>query len=273
MVADLCRPGGGDLALVMKGSLAADRREHDRACILLPEDLGRHVDLADVDQPARPELEFQEAFAISAQRDLVVDAGGHVAEMRGRNVIAADRLEIEDVDRLLGRLDEVVGAHGRPHQRIGKLGPGRKPFAGEGFKPSGGKQRTSGQELKELAPAGGVIGERRHGEPSLKSDGRAIPTLSAGMCAAPGPSYTAPKSRDNRPDPLRRSQRGSPCPRPPKSAQRSASSTRKDASSSPTPGTWARRAICKVSDSRRSPRPARASPSRRASPTAACLAR
>src|SRR5262249_8013862 len=64
-----------------------------------------------------------------------------------------------------------------------------------------------------------------------------------------------------------------PCPRPPKSAQRSASSTRKDASSFPTPGTWARRGICKASDSRRSPRPARASPSRRAAPTAACRAR
>src|SRR5262245_17700854 len=193
--------------------------------------------------------------------------------MRGRNVLAADRLEIEDVDRLLGRLDEVVRAHGRPHQRIGKPAAGRKPFAGKGVEPSSGEQRTSGQELQEFAPAGGVISERRHGEPSLKSTGRAIPTLSAGVGAAPGPSYTAPKSRDNRPHPLADRKRGSPCPRPPKSAQPSASSTRRDASSSPTPGTWARRAICKVSDSRRSPRPARASPSPRASLTAACRAR
>src|SRR5262249_55346795 len=165
--------------------------------------------------------------------------------MRGRNVVAADRLEIEDVDRLLRRLDELIRTHGRPHQRIGKLAAGRKPFAGEGFKPSGGEQRTSGQKLQELAPAGGLIGERRHGEPSLKKRRARDPTLSAGIGAPPGPSYTAPKSRDNRPDPLRRSQRGfPPCPRPPKSAQRSASSTRKDASSSPTPGTWGRRAIC-----------------------------
>src|SRR5262249_20228161 len=114
-----------------------------------------------------------EALAIGTQRDLVVDARGHVAEMRGRDVLAADRLEIEDVDRLLGRFDKVVRAHGRPHQRIGKLAAGRKPFAGKGVKSSGGEQRTSGQELQELAPAGGVIGERRHGEPSLKSDGRA----------------------------------------------------------------------------------------------------
>src|SRR5215831_17519778 len=126
-------PSGGDLALVVKGSLAADRREHDGACIFQPEDLGRHVDLADVDQPARTKLEFQEALAIGAQRDLVVDAGGHVAEMRGWNVLAADQFEIEDVDRVLGRLDEIVRAHGRPHQRIGKLGAGHESFAGKSF--------------------------------------------------------------------------------------------------------------------------------------------
>src|SRR5262249_32004687 len=45
MVADLGGARGGDLALVVEGSLAADRREHDRACIFHPEDLGRHVDL------------------------------------------------------------------------------------------------------------------------------------------------------------------------------------------------------------------------------------
>src|SRR6516164_4649422 len=47
--------------------------------------------------------------------------------------------------------------------------------------------------------------------PPTKSDGRE-PTLSAGVGAAPGPSYTAPKSRDNRPHPLRRSQKRLPMP-------------------------------------------------------------
>src|SRR6516165_2789741 len=37
--------------------------------------------------------------------------------------------------------------------------------------------------------------------PPSRAMGHATPTLSAGMCAAPGPSYTAPKSRDNRPRP------------------------------------------------------------------------
>ena len=159
MISNLGGAGGGDLALVVKRPLAADRRQHDGARIFHAENFDRHVDLADVDQPPRAQLKLQEALAIGAQRDLVIDAGRHVAEMRGRNVAAADRLEIKDVDRFLGRLDELGGAHRRPHQRVGKLGPGRRPFAGEGFEPAGGEQRTSGQELQELATAGGLIGE------------------------------------------------------------------------------------------------------------------
>jgi hypothetical protein len=90
--------------------------------------------------------------------------------MRRRDVVAADRLEVEHVDRFLGRLDQRVRPHGRPHQRIGKLAPWREAFAGEGLESASREQRTSGQELQELAPAGGAIGKRRHGVPSLKSD-------------------------------------------------------------------------------------------------------
>src|SRR3954467_1010511 len=118
--------------------------------------------------------------------------------MRGRNVGAADRLEIEDVDRFFRCLDELGGAHRRPHQRVGKLAPGNRPFAGESFEPAGREQRASGQELQELATIGSLIGERRHGEPSLKSNGPAS-TLSAGMSAAPGPSYTADGPRQSGP--------------------------------------------------------------------------
>src|SRR5262249_49823088 len=109
--------------------------------------------------------------SIGAHRDLVFDAPGHGAKMHGGNVLAADRLEIEDVDRLLGRLDEVVRAHGRPHQRIVKLAAGRRPFAGERVQCARGPQRTPGQELQELAPASGLIGERRHGEPPSRAMG------------------------------------------------------------------------------------------------------
>ena len=156
VVADFGRLGGRDLALLVEGLLAADRGHHDRGVVFDAQDLGRHVDLADVDQPPRAELEFQEAFAIGAQRDFVVDAGGHVAEMRGRDSRTHDRLEIEHVDRVLRRLDEILRAQRRPDDGVGKLGPRNRPLAGEGFNPAGGEQRAAGQELQELATAGGL---------------------------------------------------------------------------------------------------------------------
>jgi hypothetical protein len=197
VVASLGGAAGGNLALVVERALAAHGREHDRARIFHAENVGRHVDLADVDEPARTQLELEEALAVGAQRDFVVDTRGHVAEMRGRDVLAADRLEIEDVDRLLGRLDGLVRAHRRPHQRIGELGPRREAFAGEGFEPAGGEQRTSGQELQELAPAGGAVGKRRHGEPSLKSDGPALELFRL-ACARHSVHPTRRTPRNNR---------------------------------------------------------------------------
>src|SRR5437764_760311 len=48
MVARSCRLCGSDFAFGMKGLLAADRRDHDRARIAGAEDVGAHVELADV---------------------------------------------------------------------------------------------------------------------------------------------------------------------------------------------------------------------------------
>src|SRR5262249_15001277 len=186
----------GEFTVLVEGLLSADRRDDDRGVISHAQNIGRHVDLADVDEPTRPQLEFQEPLAIGAKRHLVIDPGGHVAEMRGRNVLPADRLEIEHVDGLLGRFDALVGTHGRPRQWVGKFAPRREFLASKGS--AGGEQRTCGQEFKKLAPAGGMIGERWHGGPSLERLPRG-PTLSAGMDAAGGPSYTSPKSTDNRP--------------------------------------------------------------------------
>ena len=105
---------------------------------------------------ARAQLELQEVLAIAPQRHLVVDARRHVAEMRRRHVRAHDRLEIEHVDRVLGRLDEVLGLERRPYDGVGKLGSGLGPLPGESFEPAGGQQRAPGQELQELATAGGL---------------------------------------------------------------------------------------------------------------------
>jgi hypothetical protein len=74
MVAGLGRPRDTRLRIVMERALAADRRAHDRRTVFGAEDVDAHVDLADVDEAARAELEFQEALAVGAERHLVVDA-------------------------------------------------------------------------------------------------------------------------------------------------------------------------------------------------------
>src|SRR5207248_2280764 len=95
------------------------------------------------------------ALAIGAQRDLVVDAGRHVAKVRGRNIRAGDRLEIEDIDRLLGALDEVIGIERSPDDRVRELCC--RAFPGEGRKPAAGEQWTAGEKLQKATAAGGSI--------------------------------------------------------------------------------------------------------------------
>ena len=74
MIAGLGRLGGGDFAVGMERALAADRCDHDRRVVFHAKNVGAHVDLADVDQPARAKLKFEEALAVGAQRHLVIDA-------------------------------------------------------------------------------------------------------------------------------------------------------------------------------------------------------
>ena len=147
MVPALRGLGDGELAVGMKGPVAAGRRDHDRAVVADAEDLDAHVDLADVDQPPRPQLELPEALAVGAQRHLVVDAGRHVAEMRRRDVLLHHRLEVEHVERLPGVGDQLVEIARRPVHRIGQpqlLPPGR----------CARQQRACRQELQQAAAAG-----------------------------------------------------------------------------------------------------------------------
>ena len=132
MVSGFRRLGDVDFAARVEGLLPADRRDDDRGIVFHAEDLGAHIDLADVDQTARAQLEFQEAFAVGPQGDFVVHARGHVAEMRRRNVRAADRLEIEHVDRVLGTLDEIFRPERRPHDGVGKFRACGRAFTREG---------------------------------------------------------------------------------------------------------------------------------------------
>jgi hypothetical protein len=93
-------------------------RNHYRAVVFRPDNLNSHVDGADIDQPARSQLEFQKAVAIGAKGHLVVDAGDHVTEVRRRHVLLRDRLEVEYIERFLGIGNQLVQITRSPDHRI-----------------------------------------------------------------------------------------------------------------------------------------------------------
>ena len=93
-----------NLPVGVKEFVAANRAHEDRRIILGAEKLYAGIDFGHVIEPAREQLEFQEPLAVGAQRDLVVDAGRHVAEMRRRHVLMCHWLEVENVDRVLRAL-------------------------------------------------------------------------------------------------------------------------------------------------------------------------
>jgi hypothetical protein len=164
-VASICKwlPAFAALATAIsrpgEGVVAAGWRDHDRAIVAGAEDFGRHFDLADIDQPARPQLEFLEALAIGAQRHLVVGAGDDDAEMPRRQILLRDRLEVEDVERLLWIGDDVVQVARRPHHRIGR--PRRQALRESGQGPRS-HERTGGEKLQHATPAGGAKLVPRH---------------------------------------------------------------------------------------------------------------
>ena len=86
---------------------------------------------------------------------------GHVAEMGGRHVLAHHRLEVEHVDGILRRLDQVRGIERRPRQRVGQLRL-RQQRLGEGELVGVGERGAGGDELQKPAPVGGLIEFVRH---------------------------------------------------------------------------------------------------------------
>jgi hypothetical protein len=164
MVAGFRSLGDRDFRIGMKGAVAAGRRNHDWAVVFCAEDLGADVDLADIDEP--PQLEFAEAFAVGAQGRFVIDAGGHVAEMRRRNVLLHDRLEVENVKRLRGVGYQFVEVARGPVRRV------RWP---EPFRPGAPReQRACRQELQQAAAADDVTRMRRHSCLPKRKDSRSV---------------------------------------------------------------------------------------------------
>ena len=167
MIAALRRVGDSDFAVGVVGPIASGRCDADQQVIFHAEDLNAGVDLGNVVQAPRPQLKFQKALAIGAQRDFIIDAGRHVAEMRRRHVLAAHRLKVEHVDRLIGALDRILGIERGPVAGIRKPSHGCRDLARDRSPSAGRQQRAAGQELQEAASAGSLMRSRHNSLPRI----------------------------------------------------------------------------------------------------------
>ena len=181
MIALAGRARDGELAVLVEGAVGGGGRKHDRAGVGLAEQFHAQVERLDVDQAPRPELELQEALAVRAQGHFVVDAGRHVAEMRRWHFLAHHRLEIEDVDGLARRGDQLVERARAPHRGVGQA-----LFLRQGI--SVREQRTGREILKELTAGCGLI------DHVLPDRGRPA-RLSAFTCAYDHERAGRPRSR------------------------------------------------------------------------------
>src|SRR3974390_995653 len=132
MIANACCLRDGYLPVRMKELVAAGWAHENRRIVFRAEKLNGHVDLRNIVESARAQLELQETLSIGTQRDLVVKPRGHVAEMRWRHLHSGHWLEIENVDRLFWILDELLGFQRRPNDRIGQFVGCCRSLDGEG---------------------------------------------------------------------------------------------------------------------------------------------
>ena len=97
MPSGACRACRRDLAVGMKRLLATHRGEDDRRLPGGAEQLGRDVDLADVHEPAGPDLKPGEPFAVRPQGCVVIHPRRHVSEMGRGQLLPRDQLEVENI--------------------------------------------------------------------------------------------------------------------------------------------------------------------------------
>src|SRR5215831_13334764 len=117
----------------MKRLLAPARTNENRRVPGCPKQLGFHIDRADVGETPRPKLDMPEGLVILLERCIIINAGCHVAKMRGRNSAPASRFEVHYVDGVSRRGNDAG---------FDFLLPG----------PSRGKDRTRCEEPKKMAP-------------------------------------------------------------------------------------------------------------------------
>src|SRR5215467_7921191 len=98
-----CRSGHSQFAIRMECLLGAHRREHDGRVPFDAKNGPRHVDVRDIHQSTRPNLNARITLVISADGGVVVHAGGEISPMSGGNVFSSRWFKIHHVERLVGR--------------------------------------------------------------------------------------------------------------------------------------------------------------------------
>ena len=134
-------PGRGEFGLRMKRGLAADRRQHDRRREFFVEQLCLEADAARVDHAHRPQVDVAERAPVGDQRLVAVRAGREVAVVRRRQLVLCHGVEVEDVQGVVGRVDQEVGKLDQVERLLGQYAPGGRA----------GDQRAGGEKLQKTS--------------------------------------------------------------------------------------------------------------------------
>src|SRR5450432_1038428 len=156
MAAGFGCPCDRDLAFGMKRFLRAQRAENNRTIESCTKQLEAGIDLADVNHASCVQLVARIRFAVGSKGVLSIHAACQVAPMSGRNILARDWLEIEDVQRIAAAGYHAVDIL----QRRGLRGRPREVW-------KAGIQRAGSQIFYESAPSIHCRSPRR---PTLRED-------------------------------------------------------------------------------------------------------
>ena len=160
-----------DFAVGMKRLLRADGAEQDRRRVALAEELDGHVDVRDVDEPLRSELDLLEPFAVRRDRAEVVGALRHVRVVVRADGVAHYGLEVEDVQRLFRALDEAGPLECATEHRVvlrGEAALLRRELAQRQRARERVRERALREESQESAPRARRVGAHDDAAPGLR---------------------------------------------------------------------------------------------------------
>src|SRR5579864_6075407 len=103
-----CRSRHAQFAIRMKRFLRAYGRKHDGRIPLRAKDGARHVDVGDIDETSRTNLDERVSLVIGSRRSVVINARREISPMRRRNVFSRRGLKIHHVKRLIRRGNDRV---------------------------------------------------------------------------------------------------------------------------------------------------------------------